>query len=216
MEKSESIVNITKAICKVMQSVKGIDKTMTVGSGQNAYKAVSDKEVKQIIGEEMQKNGLSILPIKIDAKTTLTQWVDEWKKQKMQTFVEVCTSYLLMHESGEFIEIVGYGHGVDNQDKGAGKATTYALKNALLYSFLVPTGSIDDTDKTHSDDIVVPEKKIEPVGIIEMTKAVDEISNCKSTEQVNVVWAKYPNCQTKDSLFYKKCIEVQNIIKNAK
>ena len=53
-------------------------------------------------------------------------------------------------------ELAGYGHGVDNQDKGAGKATTYALKYALLYMFLIPTGKIDDADTTHSDEVEVP------------------------------------------------------------
>lgn len=61
-----------------------------------------------------------------------------------------------MHTSGEYLTISGYGHGVDTQDKGAGKATTYALKYALLYTFLVPTGKIDDTDKDHSEDKEVP------------------------------------------------------------
>ena len=44
----------------------------------------------------------------------------------------VKTKYLLLHESGESLELAGYGHGIDSQDKGAGKATTYAMKNALL------------------------------------------------------------------------------------
>ena len=57
------------------------------------------------------------------------------------------------------MQIAGYGHGVDPQDKGAGKATTYALKNALLYTFLTPVGKIDDTDTTHSNDIAPPPSK---------------------------------------------------------
>ena len=61
-----------------------------------------------------------------------------------------------MHESGETMEICGYGHGIDSQDKAAGKATTYALKNALLYTFLTPVGKMPDTDETHSDEIEVP------------------------------------------------------------
>ena len=64
-----------------------------------------------------------------------------------------------MHESGESIEICGYGHGIDPQDKAAGKAQTYALKNALLYTFLTPVGAIEDTDTTHSDTIPVPQPK---------------------------------------------------------
>jgi hypothetical protein len=50
---------------------------------------------------------------------------------------------------------------VDTQDKSAGKATTYALKNALLYTFLVPTGTIDDADVTHSETQPIPQPKSE-------------------------------------------------------
>jgi hypothetical protein len=75
-------------------------------------------------------------------------------KTKQSVFTEVDTRYILLHTSGESIELAGYGQGVDTQDKGAGKATTYALKNTLLNMFLIPTGV--DTDNTHSDDIVVP------------------------------------------------------------
>ena len=66
---------------------------------------------------------------------------------------------MLLHTSGESIELAGYGHGVDPQDKGAGKATTYALKNTLLYTFLTPVGKIDDSDTEHSQDKPVPTSK---------------------------------------------------------
>ncbi len=133
MEKKE----ITKAILAVMRSVKGIDKTLTVGSGSSSYKGVSDKDVKNIIGEAMEKNGLCILPIGINAKTQVDRWVENTQygeKTKQNVLTEVTTKYLLMHESGESIELEGYGHGVDSQDKSAGKATTYALKYTLLYT----------------------------------------------------------------------------------
>ena len=59
----------------------------------------------------------------------------------------------------------GYGQGVDSQDKGAGKATTYALKYALLYAFLVPTGKIDDSDNIHSNDIETPVKQPQKIAV---------------------------------------------------
>jgi len=155
--------NIAQAIIQVMAAVKGIDKTMTVGSGSNSYKGVSDQVVKQTIGKAMEDAGLCILPIGVDTKTQIDRWVDNDyngnPKTKQSVFTEVNTKYLLLHTSGESIELAGYGHGVDNQDKGAGKATTYALKYTLLYTFLVPTGKIDDADAEHSDDKAVPEKK---------------------------------------------------------
>lgn len=146
---------ISKAILEVMSEVKGIDKTMKVGTGQSSYKGVSDKVVKEILQPAMSKHGLSILPISVDAKAVTERWKDG-DRNKQSTFTEVSTKYLLLHESGESIELAGYGHGVDSQDKGAGKATTYALKYALLYTFLIPTGKIDDADAEHSDDIETP------------------------------------------------------------
>ena len=142
-----------------MNEVKGIEKSMTVGNGNSSYKGVPDKEVKKILGTAMAKNGLCLLPIGIKPSIKIERWEEADYSGKIKTkqtvFTEVTTTYLLMHESGESQEICGYGHGVDAQDKGAGKATTYALKYALLYSFLIPTGDIDDTDAVHSQDVPV-------------------------------------------------------------
>lgn len=153
--------NLIKAVLNVMEEVKGVDKTMSVGTGNSSYKGVSDKEVKKIIGSSMKKHGLVILPIGIEPKTTIERWEEQSQygaKVKQSVFSEVVTKYLLCHESGESIELTGYGHGTDSQDKTAGKATTYALKYALLYTFLVPTGTIDDADAHHSNDIQIPNK----------------------------------------------------------
>lgn len=161
---------LAKAVMAVMNEVKGIDKSMQVGSGAMAYKGVPDQEVKKIIGNAMHKNGLCLLPIGVDPTTTISRWEEEWNgnvKQKQSVFTEVKAKYLLLHESGESIELEGYGHGVDSQDKSAGKATTYALKYALLYTFLVPTGKIDDSDTQHSDEIETPVKpKKKPNNVV--------------------------------------------------
>lgn len=165
--------NLAKAILCVMKDVKGIDKTLTVGTGNSSYKGVPDQEVKKILGESMAKNGICVLPIEIDEQTQIDRWeeVDQYSKetpkavkQKQTVFTKVKTKYLLLHESGESQVIVGYGHGVDSQDKGAGKATTYALKYAMLYSFFVPTGKIDDTDTDHSDSKEIASRPLEKVA----------------------------------------------------
>jgi len=165
MEKSESIINLVTATVAVMGEVKGVEKNLSVGSGNNTYKGVADQDVKKVIGESMAKNGLAIFPIGIDEITEVSVWdeVDTYSnatpkpmKRKQNVFTKVSTTYLLTHISGEWMEIKGFGHGIDTQDKSAGKATTYALKYALLYTFLVPTGKIDDADNTHSDDIKTP------------------------------------------------------------
>lgn len=159
---SASIINIVPAIIAVMQSVKGIEKSMTVGNGASSYKGVPDQEVKKIIGDAMAENGLCIIPSKIETNVKIERWDETYNgqsKSKQSVFTEANTKYILAHTSGEWLEVSGYGHGVDSQDKGAGKATTYALKYTLLYIFLVPTGKIDDADNSHSDTYEAPKAK---------------------------------------------------------
>lgn len=176
MNKSESIINLVQATIKVMAEVKGIDKTMTIGTGANSYKGVSDQEVKKTVGDAMERNGLAIFPIDISEQTDLREWdeIDQYSKsipkdvkRKQSVFTKVITTYLLTHISGEFIQLVGFGHGIDSQDKSAGKATTYALKYTLLYTFLIPTGKIDDADNTKP----IPEKALpEPKKLTKLTE----------------------------------------------
>lgn len=162
---SASIIEITKATIAVMEAVKGIEKNLTVGSGNSSYQGVADRDVKKIIGEEMVKNGLAIFPVGVEDETRVDSWDETSQygtKRKQSVFTKVKTTYLLTHTSGEFITIQGFGHGVDSQDKSAGKATTYALKYALLYAFMVPTGKIDDADNTHSDEHQQPQQQPQP------------------------------------------------------
>lgn len=157
--------NIAKAIIAVMKAVKGMEKNSTVGKGQNSYNGTKDQDVKEVFNDALANNGLCILPIPgMEDDVKVERWEETSQygtKQKQSVFVSVKTKYLLLHESGESIELAGYGHGVDSQDKAAGKATTYALKNCLLYTFLTPVGKIDDTESTHSNDIKVPVRTVQ-------------------------------------------------------
>ena len=67
---------ITKAILAVMEEVKGIEKTMDVGTGQSSYKGVSDKVVKEVLRPAMIKNELVIVPTSIEAKAIHTHRSD--------------------------------------------------------------------------------------------------------------------------------------------
>ena len=187
--------NLIKAVIAVMNDVKGIEKSMTVGNGNSSYKGVPDKEVKKILGQSMAKNGLCILPTGIKPNIKIERWEEADYSGKIKTkqtvFTEVTATYLLMHESGESQEISGYGHGVDAQDKGAGKATTYALKYALLYSFLVPTGDIDDADSTHSQEYSV--KANAPFD-------VSMINDCHTEQELIKLHAKYKSILTESEI----------------
>jgi len=146
---------LAKSIIAVMKEVDGIDKNTTVGTGKSSYQGLKDADVKKVFKEAMAKHGLCILPLDIDETVQTETWKEQTQygeKLKRSVFTKVTCRYLLLHESGESQVLTGYGHGIDTADKGAGKATTYALKNLLMYTFLTPSGNIDDTDTDHSND----------------------------------------------------------------
>jgi len=185
--------NLAQAIVKVMQEVKGMEKNSRVGKGQMAYNGTKDQDVKEVFNEALEKNGLCILPTDIEENTQIDRWdttdYNGKPTQKQSVFTKVKTKYLLLHTSGESVELSGYGHGVDPQDKGAGKATTYALKNTLLYTFLTPVGKIDDTDSEHSEEKAVPNKpkpqKQKVKDWVALTKAIAD----KDQPQYTAKWA---------------------------
>lgn len=179
-----NMTELIKAVLAVMEEVKSIDKNLNVGTGSATYKGVADKDVKLQIGQAMQKYGLIIVTKDIQPESTMSEWDQEetygqntQMKHKTLVFTKVKTIYTLHHVSGESMDLVGYGHGVDSQDKSAGKATTYALKYALLNTFLVPTGDIDDTDTQHSDTL--PQKPVTA------TKTVSQSATTTNTEVCN-------------------------------
>ena len=160
---------LAKAVLQVMKEVKVMEKNSKVGAGtRSSYDGTKDQDVKEVFNNALCNAGLCMLQVGIEEETQIDRWEEEnnyGKKQKQSVFTKVKTKYLLLHESGESVELAGYGHGVDAQDKGAGKATTYAMKNALLYSFVTPVGKIDDTETTHSNAIEMPTKTPTPKEI---------------------------------------------------
>lgn len=201
IEEPKKPENLVQAICQVMREVKNIEKNLSVGEGKSSYKGVADKDVKHLIGQAMERAGLVVLPTNIEPSIKIERWEEQTNygvKVKQSIFTEVKTTYMLMHESGQAHEFVGYGHGVDSQDKSAGKATTYALKYALLYLFMVPTGSIDDADNTHSEKLEV--KTVTPVApapaqlneteFMRLVGAINGNKLDKDGNLIDVEWAK--------------------------
>jgi hypothetical protein len=105
-------------------------------------------------------------------------------------------TYTLWHESGEFLDIPALGHGTDPLDKAAGKATTYAMKNALFtYSTLqwvelmTPTQNIQMTKKFLLKKLqnllkrkpVAPEKTVlSAIKLINLgEKTINDVENSK-------------------------------------
>ncbi len=140
----------------VMNDSEAIEKNMEVGTGKNSYKAVSEATILNMIKPLFKKYELIIFPIAGDIKDHCMTWdktdYDGKTSQTLRAMTELKVTYRILDvESGEFQDVVGFGNGADSQDKGAGKAFTYSLKNVLSKTFMLFSG--EDTDNEHSDDI---------------------------------------------------------------
>ena len=139
-------------IYNVMCETEGLEKDLTVGKGQNEYKAVGEKTVLNMIKPLFKKHKLIMIPKDGEISEDVFSYVDGYGKNKLRAITQLKVYFTLIDaETGESVDVIGFGNGADSQDKGSGKAFTYALKTALNKTFMMFSG--EDTDNQHSDDI---------------------------------------------------------------
>lgn len=144
---SEQVMNLYQKISQVMRDVEYLSKDDKVEFGNTKYKAISEEKVTSTIRASLIKNGLVIIPIEQEAGRT-------------GNISTVNTKYKIIDiDSGQFEIIVSSGEGADTQDKGVGKAMTYAYKYLLLRTFAIPTG--EDPDKISSAELDEKQRKEE-------------------------------------------------------
>lgn len=154
---SENKLNLYQKISAVMQDVEYLAKDDHIKFKNTNYKAISEEKVTRTVRESLIKNKLVILPV-------------DQEHSREGTLSTVDVKYKIIDiESGESEIVVSSGTGVDTQDKGVGKAMTYAYKYLLLRTFAIPTG--EDPDKVSSAEL--DEKGKDPI-------TQDQVGNIKT------------------------------------
>lgn len=133
-------MNIYEKIAAIMQDVQYLAKDDHVKFGQTSYKALSEEKVTSIMRAELLKYKLVVFPIEQSAS-----------RSGNISHVDVKYRMVNVENPEEYIEIASAGDGADTQDKGSGKAMTYAFKYMWLRTFALPTG--EDPDKISSDEL---------------------------------------------------------------
>lgn len=154
-------MSIYEKMFAVMNESEAVEKNMIVGTGKNSYKAVSEAAMLNMVKPLFKKYKLIIFPVDGTIQDHCMTWDKTDYEGKTEKSLRAMTELKVMYricdiESGEHQDVVGFGNGSDPQDKGAGKAFTYSLKNALSKSFMLFSG--EDTDNEHSDDIGKPKE----------------------------------------------------------
>lgn len=148
------MANIFQKINEVMKNIEYLTKDDKVEFGTTKYKAISEEKVTTAVRDQLVKNGIVIIPIEQESENKELIRTD--KSVNMLTSVHVKYRIQNIDDVNDFIEVESNGTGVDTQDKGVGKAMTYAYKYMLLRTFAIPTG--EDPDKISSAET---DKKIE-------------------------------------------------------
>lgn len=164
-------LKIGERINRVREAVDYIKKTKKV---QN-YKGTEHDVVTAIVRPELIKHGI-ITPIRI---TTGNLIVDTGRQTSGGVPI---TTYLGVYEVDfcctdnveEKVTCTVPGSGDDFGDKGPGKATSYALKTAILKMFNIETGE-DEESRIEGEPTPCTEKQIADIEALRTEKNIDEV-----------------------------------------
>ena len=127
--KKRSDLSLAQRIAKIMQEVTYIKKRPKVGL---PYPYVAHDDVSEALRAAFIRWGVLCLPS-----------VVEERQEGNRCVLRVTITLTNIDNPEEMLTKSFVGHGVDSQDKGPGKALSYAVKIGLLKMLMIPTGERD-------------------------------------------------------------------------
>ena len=149
-------MNIFEKMSAITCELQTVAKNMTVGTGNNKYKAVSERDILDAVKPIEAKHGVYSYPVSrtilesnlLESESTYNG--NTTKKTTFMTRIATVYRFVNMEKPDEYIETTTFAEGIDAQDKGSGKAMTYADKYALMKAYKISTG--DDPDQAASEE----------------------------------------------------------------
>ena len=147
---SAVIKNIYQRLSQVMAEIECVQKGPAKVNGQ--YTFVSHDSVAKAVHMPMVRAGIMMVP-------DILELIQDGNR----TIVKMGISFVNVDQPEDRVVVNYTGYGIDSQDKGIGKAVSYAVKYALLKVFCLETG--DDVEKDNIDHI--PKKEVPEVEVPE-------------------------------------------------
>jgi len=138
---SDGTGEIAKAVAGIMAELESLPK-----DGHNAfsnYEFTTEAMIANTLRPMMAKAGLALVPFNSEITNSQS---DAGKRGEMQR-VTISGQYKLIHTSGESLNVVVPGEGMDSLDKSTAKALTQSYKYALIQIFCAGRGEDGDTGK---------------------------------------------------------------------
>lgn len=134
---TDNVRNIHQRMLAVYAEVTSIQKEDK--KVNNQYTFVSHDAVVKALHEPLVKNGICL-----EVST------EDCEQDGNRTKILMLIRFVNVDNPTNFIEVKSYGYGIDPQDKGVGKAVSYAFKTALLKNFCLES-SDEDNEKSHTE-----------------------------------------------------------------
>lgn len=150
-------LNIHQRMLAITADLQTVAKNLTVDTGKNkSYKAVSERDILDAVKPLETKHGVYSYPAArrvLESQVLESENEYQGKTTKRTTFyerIETVYRFCNIDNPTDYIDMTTFAEGIDSQDKGSGKAMTYADKYALMKAYKISTG--DDPDQTASID----------------------------------------------------------------
>jgi len=148
----QRILAVTKELDERRKEIK-TDKDIKSGE-KILYSVISRDAVIKIVTPLMVKHGINAMPSACEHERTGNM-----------TIVKTAMRYFNTDKPDDFIETISYGYGIDSQDKGIGKAQTYAERYNYQKTYKINTG-----DDIEDDSIDFKEDPISELQLIELNE----------------------------------------------
>ena len=133
MEKKPiSMKNIHQKINQAMHDIKGVEKTQ---SGKAPYPTVKHEDLTKVVRPVFQKLGIVYYMTDMDVT-----------REGNNTIAKFTLRLVNVDNPQDVLDVDTLGYGIDNQDKGPGKAISYGVKYALLKLLGLSGGEDSDNE----------------------------------------------------------------------
>jgi hypothetical protein len=152
------VKNIYQRMNQVMTEVENVMKTDKKENKMYAF--VKHEEVTKVLRGPM-----------INAGILMTSSVTATSQDGNRTQANVDVSFINIDNPDDRVVIGSFGYGIDTQDKGPGKAISYAIKYAMMKNFCLESAEEEkDIELSHEQHIPSSKLKDKPKSIAKLSQ----------------------------------------------
>lgn len=164
--------NVHQRLAAVMQDVTYIQKERKTGMN---YTIVSHDAVTAKVRPALLAQGIVYYPVRCD-----------YSHNGNRAECAMTVRFVNIDDPADFFDVPTFGYGIDPQDKGPGKAMSYAVKYALLKALGLETGDDPDQDS-------IPHSVVDPAATKpDFGAALVRLNAASTVDDLNAIWRDLP------------------------